>query len=514
VRAPTLRQLLLAANLLIAAVPILAILGLRLIDNYLIRQTERQLIAESVLIAEAWRELRRPRAHGESCPAPAFRPPDRQGERYTPIRAQLDLRLGVGPPPPPPTRSVAIAREPEAGGPLMALLQRAQVFNLSGARVLDAGGCVVASTRGELGDCFDHLPEVRRALAGSYAAAVRERVSDEPPPPLGSIRRRGQLRVFTQTPVFEDGQVIGVVRMSRTAMSPEKLLWDERNRVLQVLLACLIAIPTMSLLLSWALARPVVAITHTAEAIARGEGQGLAPGGMAPREVHSLSAALARMTRQLTDRARYVRDFAGEVSHELKTPIASIGAAAELLGDHWETMEERQRTRFLGHIGADVRAMEARIDALLQLARIENAGAEPSERIDLGAFLGSLAERSDAPVHLALGDAPHSIEIPRLHLESALRNLLDNAARHGGGSPIDLSAAAAPFGRVIFRVRDRGPGICRANRERVFERFFTTERNRGGTGLGLAIVKAVADARNGEVGFETGPEGTCFRVVL
>ena len=68
--------------------------------------------------------------------------------------------------------------------------------------------------------------------------------------------------------------------------------------------------------------------------------------------------------------------------------------------------------------------------------------------------------------------------------------------------------------RLRVRVRDRGDGISAGNRARVFDRFFTTERDQGGTGLGLAIVRAVADTRGGHVDFDTGPGGTTFTLVV
>jgi signal transduction histidine kinase len=99
------------------------------------------------------------------------------------------------------------------------------------------------------------------------------------------------------------------------------------------------------------------------------------------------------------------------------------------------------------------------------------------------------------------------------HLETALRNLLDNAVRHGEGRPVELGVTQAGQ-RVRFRVRDHGAGVSPANLPRVFERFFTTERERGGTGLGLAIVKAVAELRGGDVAMASGPEGTTVDLVV
>jgi signal transduction histidine kinase len=94
-----------------------------------------------------------------------------------------------------------------------------------------------------------------------------------------------------------------------------------------------------------------------------------------------------------------------------------------------------------------------------------------------------------------------------------VRNLLDNAFRHGAGHPVELEVDERG-GRLVIRVRDHGSGISEGNRDRVFQRFFTTERDRGGTGLGLAIVRAVAATRGGDLSFETGADGTTFELVL
>jgi len=106
-----------------------------------------------------------------------------------------------------------------------------------------------------------------------------------------------------------------------------------------------------------------------------------------------------------------------------------------------------------------------------------------------------------------------TVEADRLRLEQALTNLVDNALRHGAGTAVDVTLSERG-GRLQIAVRDHGPGISDPHRARLFQRFFTTERDRGGTGLGLAIVKAIADARGGRVEVESGAEGSTFTVVL
>jgi signal transduction histidine kinase len=515
-RAPTIRHVLLAVNAFVLSVPIVALFFLPVFDGYLIRQTERILIAEAGVVAEAWRGYLLEELDVAPEDSPRFRPPGLERDAFAPIAAQIDMDYPVLPPAPAPTRTRAAGDDPSsrAGAALNPLLQRAQVFNLSGVRVLDAQGCVVASSRSELGACLDHLEEVQAALAGRYGVVVRQRISDEPPPPLNSIRRRGSFRVFSALPVFLDGQVVGVVRLSRTAVSPLESLWTHWGKIALLLLVCLVVTPAITYLLSHAISSPVRTLTRRAEAIARGEpAEPFVPGPFAPRELRVLSASLERMTAQLRERASYVLEFASNVTHELKTPITAIAGAVELLQDQAHPMSEEQRQRFLANVAEDARRMERLVHRLLQLARIQNVPDEV-EQIDVGDFLAALAARYEAPIHVELAPELPALSMNRDHLEAAVRNLIDNAIRHGGGKPIDVSARPGDGGRIAIGVRDRGPGIREAHRARIFDRFFTTCRDEGGTGLGLSIVKAVAETRGGRVELDTGPDGTELRLIL
>lgn len=214
---PSIRTLLFGANAAVVVLPLLAIAGLRVYDIYLLRQTERELIVESVMIGEIFREAY---ARERGLPAGDHRPTAQSGERYVRIEPVLDLGLTVLPPQPTnlPRATVRDSWAQRAGAAIEPLLRRAQTFNLSAIRVLDADGCVVATTRSEAQECMPGFPEVQGALAGRYTAVARSRVSDEPAPPIGDIRRRGTERVFTALPVFVDGRVVAVIRASRTGL--------------------------------------------------------------------------------------------------------------------------------------------------------------------------------------------------------------------------------------------------------------------------------------------------------
>jgi signal transduction histidine kinase len=512
---PGVRHLLLALNGFVLLLPLLLLLGLRVDDAELVQQTERRLIGESVVIGEVWRE-RYLEARGDPPATPeAVRPADARDDRYAPIAPRSDVGFSVEPPESAPNRRVAVGDGPafRAGAAVSPLLERAIVFNLSGARVLDAAGCIVATSGDDLGGCLDEAPEVRAALAGSQGLTIRERVSDEPAPPPWSMRRRGKHRVYTATPIHHEGAVIGVVRMSRTAIAPEEWLWRHRGPMLALALVCALGVPLITYSLSHAISLPLRRIARAAHAISNGDDPGsLAPRGIAPREVHALATALERMRDTIERRADFIQSFTTEVGHELKAPVTAIRGAAELLRDGWEAMDEDRRDRFLANLEGDAGRLEDLVRQLLALARIEH-DPEPGESVAIAPFLQALCERYEGRIALEVAEHTGRFLISRERLEAAVRNLVENALHHGAGRDVRVAAAREDT-RLHVRVSDRGPGIPEAARGRIFERFFTTARDAGGTGLGLAIVKAVAEGRGGRVDVESSDAGTTFHLVL
>lgn len=508
---PSIRTLLLFANGLLLLVPLFAIAGLRLYDIALLRQTERQLIAESVLTAEVFRDAY---AASGGAVSGTYRPAPLRDRRYTPIEPVIDIGapvLGV----------VLRSREGRSQDPAAAaaghaiepMMRRAQTFNLSGVRVLDAEGCVVATTRSQEGECLDLAPEVKRALSGHYAASLRERISDEPKPPLGDLRRRGGVRVFTALPIWHGERVIGVVTASRTGLDALSSLWLNRREIVLLAAGALALVLFVALLSSWAIARPLRRLTELARSTVAGVPSPTPEAfGWAPQEIQVLSDALREMTARLHARAEHAAEQSAHVSHELKTPLAAIRGAVELLRDHAEEMPLEQRQRFIANIDADAERMERLITRLLTLARIESEAGRASEPVDVERAVRSWLERhGDVVIEIA---APlGTLQIREDHLASVVLNLVENAQRHGNGQPVTVRLAR-DGARLRIEVIDHGPGIREANRSRLFDRFFTTERDRGGTGLGLSIVKAVADARGGAVAVESRPGQTCFRVTL
>ncbi len=439
-RGPSVALLLIGVNSFVLALPLLGLAMWRVYDVYLLRQTERQLIAQAVVIGEIFRREWR-LEHGVE--ADQHRPPGRVDDRYVPIDPQIDIDSRIGQPDSLedlPVSPAADTPERRAGERIEALLLRAQTFNLSGVRVLDGDGCVVATTGGQAGRCLGSLPEVGRALAGRYASQARYRAPVEPRPALGAISRRGQVRVFVALPIFSNERVIGVVTVSRTGLDALSSLWQIRRGLVLAGAVVLLAMLGVSLLFARAISGPMRAITERARAIAQGESPvSLASGGWTPKEIQVLSEALDTMTRKLDARARYVSDFATTVSHELKTPIAAVRGAAELLRDDWQQMEPEQRAPFVGDIELDAARMERLVSRLLTLARVESAADEQAAAIEVVPLCRDLVESRGDGVVLVVEDPPECVRIPEEWLVIVVTNLVDNAQRHGGEAPVTVT---------------------------------------------------------------------------
>ena len=511
---PSVGRLLLVVNAIALLIPIVAIAFFRLYEKALVEQTERRLIGESVLVGQVWRDLYL-EASGQGRRARGFRPRTSEDPKYSPVHPVVDLSRDVLPPEPAPVRRQARRVGPawSAGRKLVGLLQRSKVFNLSAMRVLDTNSCVVATSGADLGACYDTLEPVDRALDGHYAAVARQRFSDEPAPPLASIRRAGKVRVFTALPVFVDRRVIGVVKASRTSLSVVNALWRQRGTVLFAFGACLLLTALMSGFLARTISRPVRQITDNAQLVAAGRGQSrFSLLAFAPKEVEQLNAALQRMLDRLEERTQYIAEFSANVSHELKTPLTSMRGAAQLLRDSWQQMSEEQRRRFVDNIEEDTQRMERLINGLLQLARIE-VGVDPGATVDVATVFSSLADRfGDDRVSMKNNEQGLRVAGTLEHLETALSNLLDNAQRYAKRSVVLSLERQGDC--AAFVVVDDGPGVSEGNRDKIFQRFFTTDRARGGTGLGLAIVSAIAQRYGGSLELAEGTTNTTFRLSL
>lgn len=352
---------------------------------------------------------------------------------------------------------------------------------------------------------FSNAPEVKKALAGSSGRYTRV-----------PTEFRG-VRLYVAEPVraTKDGPVVGVLYVSRTTYPVLVALYRARDGLYRVAGLSLIFAVGIAALLGFTIARPLRRLGQAAGRIARGE-RGVSLQMKGNDEIAELARAFDKMAHELDARLSYISDLSANVSHEFKTPIASIRGSAELLRDG-AADDPEARERFLGHILADTERMTRLVSRLLELSRIE---ANTQQRLPVD-FRALVEEEVDAfrsvgeDVRLVWdSDATLVRGLPD-HLAAALRSLIENGLRHGGRAEDGQRGVVVTVVREGDRLRadvlDRGEGISEANLTKIWERFFTTQRDNGGTGIGLSIVRAVVEAHGGTVHVVSQQgQGACF----
>jgi two-component system phosphate regulon sensor histidine kinase PhoR len=221
---------------------------------------------------------------------------------------------------------------------------------------------------------------------------------------------------------------------------------------------------------------------------------------------------------------RLRREFIADVSHEMRTPLASLKAAVENL-EGAAGAEEADRSRFLAVVRRNAERMGALLDDLTDLSLIETGAITlhvelVGVREAVGDVLAALSGRATSRrIDLSV-EAPAELKVSadRRRLDQILVNVVDNAIkfnRPGGG--VRIRAWADPAGGALVAVEDTGPGIQPPELEKVFQRFYRRDPSRsreaGGTGLGLAIVKHLMRLHGGSVHAENRAEGGA-RIVL
>jgi two-component system phosphate regulon sensor histidine kinase PhoR len=221
------------------------------------------------------------------------------------------------------------------------------------------------------------------------------------------------------------------------------------------------------------------------------------------------------------------KDFVANVSHEIKTPITAIKGFVETLQEG-KTHDPEDVKRFLGIIHRHVDRLEAIVEDLLALSRIEKEAEAEEIILEEHLVRGILARAIQAcenkaeakKIRLEL-DCSEELKgkINPLLLEQAVVNLLDNAINYSGEGTSVAVVAEEAAQEIMIRVQDHGSGIERKHLDRIFERFYRVDKSRsrklGGTGLGLAIVKHIIQAHGGRVSVESQiGEGSTFTLHL
>lgn len=363
--------------------------------------------------------------------------------------------------------------------------------------ITDARGIVVYDSRGQdIGRDHSRWNDVYRTLRGEYGA----RSSPETP---GDTTRTV---MHVAAPIIDpdDGQtLIGVLSLAQPNRSIDPFIAASQRAIIErgawlIGLSALIGV----LMTAW-LMHGVGRLNRYAQAVSRGEPVPPPP----PRgdEIGDLGRALETMRRKLEGKA-YVEQYVQSLTHEMKSPLAAIRGAAELLQ---EPLPEADRVHFARSIQGQEQRLTETIDKLLALAEVEQHGwLQKRERIAVQPLLQAAADavavRAQAAgvqVHVSSVEG-FTVTGDAWLLGQALNNLLENAlAFSPQGSTVELGAAR-DGDAVVLHVADRGSGVPDYALTRVFERFYSLARPSTGqrsSGLGLSFVQEVARLHGGRV---------------
>lgn len=501
-----LRTLLLATLLFVAALPGLGAIFLRVYENALVRRTEAELVAQSAALSGAAAVLWHGPVNEVPPPPPNTRYHDQESEvdlRASPILAPRPKAVRTELPPDP--TAAAVANE------LAPAFRETKLTTLSSIIMLDQRGVIL--TGPDAGKSLAALPEIRAALAGTPVTVMRRNEQYMPHYPGEWLSRAASLRLHHARPIRVDGKVAGVLLVSRSPRALFRGIYEDRGKIalgIGIIFALLIG---LSIVLSRTIVRPIEGLSRATRELAAGRRVTPRQPTLKVVEIDALFRDFEQMADSLDKRARYLRDFASSVSHEFKTPLTAISGAIELLQDHGKDMAPEERSKFLANMAADAERLSRLVRRLMELARADVLVGESGASVEAGSVMTAVADALSrdgfkVSVKAPRGSAPLAIDGDAL--EAALTTLAENA-RQAGATKLDM-ALAGNDGEAWIDLIDNGPGIPEADRERVFDPFFTSKREQGGTGLGLAIARSLLEAYRAELVLVPSEAGAHFRI--
>lgn len=359
-----------------------------------------------------------------------------------------------------------------------------------------------------------HQPQARpissqTAARGLFAEALAGRtVVDTASAPEGGA-------VFAvATPVRLEGRIIGVVAVTSAQGEIDRLVRFEREQILQMFVIALLVSIGLSLVLASTIANPLSDLAAAAELGRDRDARKMTPGRIRipdlaarPDEIGRLSVAMRGMVTALYDRIDANEQFAADVSHEIKNPLASLRSA---VGTLRVAKREDHRERLLDVIEHDVRRLDRLVSDISNASRLDSELVKEEEEdfnlvktlTNLSEFLGEQATKKGVEFVTDFPSEPITVRGLEGRLAQVFVNLITNAISFCEDGDAVRVWARRRENRVLIVVEDTGPGIPEQALQKVFKRFYS-ERPQDDfgnhSGLGLAISKQIVEAHGGVI---------------
>lgn len=363
---------------------------------------------------------------------------------------------------------------------------RIYITDQRGVVLFDSSGTVV-------GQDYSRWNDVYLTLQGRYGVRTTQDIPGD----------EGSTVMHVAAPIMAEGKIMGVVTVAKPNRTLQPYI-ERSQRKLVWLGGSLIALGLLiGGLLSWWLSHSLRRLTTYARSIS--SGQRISLPSMPQGELRQLAAALDSMRTQLDGKA-YIEQYVQTLTHELKSPLAAIRGAAELLR---KDMPETQRERFLTNIERETERSQQLTERLLNLAQVEQQQSlSEVQTVNLNELIADAlhgvaarVQQQQLQINTHVPAALHTVG-ERFLLRHAIGNLLDNAYDFTPpGGRIEI-VAEADGQWLAVHIRNEGPAIPDYALPRLTERFFSLPRpltGRKSTGLGLNFVQEVAQLHGGRV---------------
>ncbi len=499
-RSPLARKIV-TFNLLALIILVAGVLYLNPFRDSLVTLRERGLVSEAELVADVLEA--RLAAVGEDGLAPAAGPD--MGE----VLSGLDLNEGVevylfdsqG------NLVASTIGRPRAGqAPVAGFKEGGRSTIITGFlnSVFESISALLAPGSPPASD-YDPLEQLRELVPATMSGTTQVNTG---------VDGSGSTIFSVSTPVMADGRPVGAVALTSAAGEIDELVRAEREQILQMFVIAILVSVGLSLVLASTIANPLSDLATAAEVGRDRNSRKMSPGRVRipdlsgrPDEIGRLSSALRGMVSALYDRIEANEQFAADVAHEIKNPLASLRSA---VGTLRVAKREDQRNKLLDVIEHDVRRLDRLVSDISNASRLDSELVkEEEEPFDLTRmirnitdYLGKEAAEKGIEFITDLPGEPIIIQGLEARLAQVFVNLITNAISFCEEGDAIRVWARQRENRVLAVVEDTGPGIPDQALTKIFNRFYTS-RPEGqfgnNSGLGLAISKQIVEAHGGVI---------------
>ena len=354
----------------------------------------------------------------------------------------------------------------------------------------------------------------RRSATAALSFAVAGRAVGSARPVTGTEETRAGTVAEAADPVVFHGRAAAVIVYSSPASGVVRTVSTVRHQILVAGAIALLFALVGSWLMARALAQRVKRLELAAEQVAGGDFGHPIPVDSSD-ELGQLAVAFNQMQHQLSQLESARKKFIATASHELRTPIFSLGGFVELLED--PDLDPETRARFLEQVRGQVERLRKLSVDLLDLSRLESGSLELRvEQVDLGELTRSVAgefepvlAQHDSHLELRVGPGRLDVVCDPVRVAQIVRILIDNALVHTPPASLITVTARRTEEQVRLAVHDDGEGIDAQALSRIFEPFYTADDAQG-SGLGLAIASELAERMSGRLSVDSRPGDTTF----